>query len=95
MDLPKTPKKMPTKPKGAERRLCCVTYSQIAAWVGLAKRTVIEYASLGHFDSRSLESILGWVNGRRKARGLPPVGHPEKIAELDTLENVTQQIGGE
>jgi len=93
MDLAKIPKKMPRKPKGAEKKLCYVTYSHIATWVGLGRRTVIECASRGMFDKRSLESILRWVNARRRGRGLPPVGELAESSGVDALENRTQSKG--
>jgi len=65
---------MPTKPKGAEKRLCSLTYSMIAAWVGLPSRTVQQYASLGEFHARRIESVLQWVNKRRQVDGLPLIG---------------------
>jgi len=82
---------MPTKPKGAEKRLCSLTYSQIADWVGLESRSVQQYASRGDFDPKSVESVLSWVNGRRSAKGLPMIGQVEKVdRELQPVENPIQ-----
>tara|TARA_Y100000593_G_scaffold68386_1_gene125670 strand:- start:356 stop:709 length:354 start_codon:yes stop_codon:yes gene_type:complete len=73
LKMSENPKKF-RKPVGAEKRLVCVTYSTIASWVGLTKSTVVQYAHAGHFDSSDLESIIGWVNGRRAKLGLPLLG---------------------
>lgn len=69
--------KSPGRPIGAEQRLWCLTYSQIAEWAGLKARTVREYAtSRCQFDPRDIESVLQWVNTRRLKQGLPLIGQP-------------------
>lgn len=73
--------KSPGRPIGAEQRLCWLTYSQIAGWVGLKPRTVREYASRSQFDQTSVESVLQWVNARRQKRGLPLIGQPPPPTE--------------
>lgn len=68
---------IPTKPKGAQTRLCSLTYSQLAEWTGLAARSIQSYAARGDFDRNDLESVLRWVNGRRASAGLPMIGQPK------------------
>jgi len=81
----------PPKPAGAQKKLCHLTYSQIAEWVGLAPRSVIQYASRGEFKSDDLESVLRWVNARRQVRGLPMIGVPTETppesTDSPTVEN--------
>ena len=64
------------RPRGAEERLCSITYGQIARWVGLSARTVRAYSSQGRYDRRDVESVLSWVNARRVAAGLSLIGEP-------------------
>lgn len=68
-------------PGRGEERLSSITYSQIADWAGLTVHTVRSYACRGQFDPRSLESVLRWVNTRRRARGWPLVGQPGQKAD--------------
>lgn len=85
----------PGRRLGAEERLWSLTYSQIAAWVRLAPRTVRAYASQGQFKRDSLESVLAWANERRRRLGLDLIGQPARNSgnsedsELDTLANLT------
>jgi hypothetical protein len=74
--MAKKPSPPPIKKVGAQKHLAHLTYTQIAGWVDLAPRSVIQYASRGDFDTRSIESVLQWVNGRRAAKGLPLIGAP-------------------
>jgi hypothetical protein len=69
------------RPPGSEKRLWCLTYSQIATWAWLKPRTVQEYASRGEFDASSIESTLKWVNTRRRKAGLPMIGQPPPLGE--------------
>lgn len=69
---------------GSENRLCVVTYSTIADWAGLKRRTVQTYAARKDFDPKNLESILTWCNNRRRTQGKRLIGMPES-ATLDTL----------
>jgi hypothetical protein len=75
----------PGRTRGAQQKLWVLTYSQIAKWAGLEVRTVQEYASRGQFERDNLESVLEWVNARRRRQGLPLIGQPDS----DTPENVT------
>lgn len=72
--MSETAKYLPTKPKGARKRLWALTYATIADWTGLAPRSVIQYASRGDFRPNNIESVLAWANERRRRRGLPPIG---------------------
>jgi len=85
----------PGRRVGSEERLWVLTYSQIAAWVHLAPRTVRSYASEGQFKRDSIESVLQWVNERRRRLGLDMIGQPgrnsgiSRDSKRDTLANVT------
>lgn len=66
------------RPKGSRNALIRVTYDTIAQPAdGIRGDTARRYAQRGLFDSRDLDSVLAWVNGRRAARGLALIGLPE------------------
>jgi hypothetical protein len=44
---------------------------------GIRGDTARRYAQRGLFDSRDLDSVLAWVNGRRAAQGLALIGLPD------------------
>ena len=62
--------------KGSRNRLLTLTYDDIGRLAGIAGDTAKQYAHRGNYDSRSLDSVLRWVNGRRAAKGLPLIGLP-------------------
>lgn len=66
--------------KGSRNSLIRVDYDVIGNLVGIAGDTAKQYAHRGEYDSRSLESVLRWVNGRRAAKGLPLIGLPSENA---------------
>lgn len=86
--MAKKDRKPPIKQIGAEKRLCHLTYSQIADWAGLAPRSVIQYASRGEFNPNNLESVLQWVNGRRQRLSLPLIGAPPDPTALPAIRPV-------
>ena len=66
-----------SRPEGSRNTLIAVTYDTIGELAGgIAGDTARQYAQRGQFDPRSLESLLGWVNARRTAKGLPMIGAP-------------------
>ena len=65
------------RPKGSRNALIRITYDDIGRLVGVRGDTARRYAQRGLFDSRDLDSVLAWVNGRRAAQGLPLIGLPE------------------
>lgn len=73
-------------------RLACVTYPLIARWTGLQISSVRTYAKQGLFNPRDLQSVLCWVNTRRRQGGLPMIGVPPENSEVDTLENATDSV---
>ena len=64
------------RPKGSRNALIRITYDDIGRLVGVRGDTARRYAQRGLFDSRDLDSVLAWVNGRRAAQGLPLLGLP-------------------
>jgi len=64
------------RPAGSRNRLVTLDYDSIGALVGIRGNTARRYAQRGLFDSRDLESILRWVNERRKRQGEPLIGLP-------------------
>ena len=74
---------MTRKPR-SEQRFSSITYSQIAAWTGLALGTVRAYSGQGVFDPRDFEATMQWVNERRLAKGIPMIGVPEPVAPTDS-----------
>ena len=84
----------PIKQVGSEKKLCHLTYGQIAKWAGLAPRSVIQYASRGDFQQSDIESVLRWVNGRRRARGLPLIGQPGENSGDISSEPTTEKPSG-
>jgi hypothetical protein len=71
---------------GSRNTLVKVDYDLIGDLAGIAGDTAKQYAHRGEYDSRCLDSVLRWVNGRRAAKGLPLIGmpsesHPEAEAD--------------
>lgn len=66
--------------KGSRNSLIKVDYDFIGKLAGIAGDTAKQYAHRGNYDSRSLDSVLRWVNGRRAAKGLPLIGLPSENA---------------
>lgn len=76
-----------TRPKGSRNRLVTLDYDSIGALVGIRIRgnTAKRYAQRGQYDSRSLEGVLRWINGRRQQQGLPLIGIPDgEVVSDDT-----------
>ena len=63
---------------GSRNVLVKVDYDLIGDLAGIAGDTAKQYAHRGEYDSRSLDSVLRWVNGRRSAKGLPLIGMPSE-----------------
>jgi len=87
------------RPKGNRTVLIRITYDDIGRLAGIAGDTAKRYANRGKFDSRSLNSALTWINGRRTAKGLPPIGLPadnaseaEAHSDEDAPEAVTSML---
>ena len=66
--------------KGSRNALIKIDYDFIGQLAGIAGDTAKQYAHRGKYDSRSLDSVLRWVNGRRAAKGLPLIGLPSENA---------------
>ena len=66
--------------KGSRNTLIRIDYDTIGRLAGVAGDTAKQYAHRGKYDSRSLDSALRWVNGRRAAKGLPLIGLPSENA---------------
>jgi hypothetical protein len=71
---------------GSRNTLVKVDYDLIGDLAGIAGDTAKQYAHRGEYDSRSLDSVIRWVNGRRAGKGLPLIGmpsesHPEAEAD--------------
>ena len=66
--------------KGSRNTLIRINYDTIGFMAGVAGDTAKQYAHRGKYDSRSLDSVLWWVNGRRAAKGLPMIGLPSENA---------------
>ena len=64
--------------KGSRNTLIRIDYDTIGRLAGVAGDTAKQYAHRGKYDSRSLDSVLRWVNGRRAAKGLPLIGLPSE-----------------
>ena len=65
------------RPKGGRTVLVRITYDTIGELAGgIAGDTARQYAQRGQFDSRSLDSLLTWINVRRTEMGLPLIGLP-------------------
>jgi hypothetical protein len=62
--------------KGSRNTLVKIDYDLIGELAGIAGGTAKQYAHRGEYDSRSLDSVLQWVNGRRAAKGLRLIGMP-------------------
>jgi hypothetical protein len=63
---------------GSRNTLVKVDYDLIGDLAGIAGDTAKQYAHRGEYDSRCLDSVLRWVNGRRDAKGLPLIGMPSE-----------------
>ena len=66
--------------RGSRNALIKIDYDVIGQLAGIAGDTAKQYAHRGEYDSRSLDSVLRWVNGRRAAKGLPLIGLPSENA---------------
>lgn len=66
--------------KGSRNALLKIDYDVIGQLAGSAGDSAKQYAHRGEYDSRSLDSVLQWVNGRRAAKGLPLIGLPSESA---------------
>ncbi|MFC1596322.1 hypothetical protein ACFL5Q_00050 [Planctomycetota bacterium] len=65
------------RPEGSRNALIRVTYDTIAEMAGgITGNTARRYAQRGQFDPRDLDSLLTWVNSRRKRQGEPLIGMP-------------------
>jgi len=65
------------RPIGSRNRLVTLDYDVIAELAGgITGDTARRYAQRGQFDPRSLDSVLSWVNSRRKRQGEPLIGLP-------------------
>ena len=65
------------RPKGSRNTLVKIDYDVIGELAGVRGNTARAYAHRGEYDSRSLDSVLAWVNRRRAAQGLPLIGIPD------------------
>ena len=61
---------------GSRNRLITIDYDLIGHLAGIAGDTAKQYAHRGKYDPRDLDSVLAWVNSRRRREGLPMVGVP-------------------
>lgn len=66
--------------KGSRNTLIRINYDTIGFMAGVAGDSAKQYAHRGDYDSRSLDSVLWWVNGRRAAKGLSLIGLPPENA---------------
>ena len=91
------------RPKGSRNALIRITYDDIGRLVGVRGDTARRYAQRGLFDSRDLDSVLAWVNGRRAAQGWPLIGVPDgdnhvsdNTTPVETAEDIkpTAMAGG-
>lgn len=57
-----------------------IVYDVVGQLAGIAGETAKQYAHLGEYDPRSLDSVLQWVNARRAAKGVSLIGAPLKNA---------------
>ena len=74
---------------GSRNTLVKVDYDLIGDLAGIAGDTAKQYAHRGDYDSRCLDSVLRWVNGRRAAKGLSLIGMPsENPPELESDRTV-------
>ena len=76
------------RPRGARSTLIALNYDVIAELAGsITGDTARQYARRGEYDSRNLESVLCWVNSRRRAKGLPLIGLRTKVGEAVSDED--------
>jgi hypothetical protein len=66
-----------SRPRGSRNRLVTLDYDDIGQLAGVRGNTARAYAHRGEYDSRSLDSVLAWVNGRRAAQRLSLIGLPD------------------
>jgi hypothetical protein len=66
--------------KGSRNALIKIDYDVIGRLAGIAGDTAKQYAHRGEYDSRCLDSLLRWVNGRRAAKRLSLIGLPSENA---------------
>ena len=66
--------------KGSRNTLIRIDYDTIGRMAGIAGDSAKQYAHRGNYDSRSLDSVLRWVNRRRAERGQPLIGLPSENA---------------
>ena len=64
---------------GSRNRLITIDYDLIGHLAGIAGDTAKQYAHRGKYDPRDLDSVLAWVNARRRRQGLPMVGVPADV----------------
>jgi hypothetical protein len=64
--------------KGSRNTLVEINYHVIGELARIAGGTAKQYAHRGENDTRNLENILRWVNGRLAAKGLSLIGAPTK-----------------
>ena len=64
--------------KGSRNALVKIDYDVIGELARIAGGTAKQYAHRGENDTRNLENILRWVNGRLAAKGLSLIGAPTK-----------------
>ena len=70
------------RPKGSRTVLVRITYDTIGELAGgIAGDTARQCAQRGQFNPRDIDSALTWVNARRTAKGLPPIGLPTNTSE--------------
>lgn len=79
--------------KGSRNSLIRVDYDVIGKLAGIKGDTAKQYAHRGEYDSRSLDSLLRWVNGRRAAKGLPLIGLPsENATDAENYSDVSSNM---
>jgi hypothetical protein len=84
------------RPRGSRNALIRVTFDVIAEMAGgITGDTARRYAQRGLFDSRDLESILRWVNERRKRQGEPLIGLPTDDASQADSHDTAADTPGE
>ena len=73
-----------SRPQGSRSALIRITYDDIGRLAGISGNSARQYANRGEYDSRNLDSALTWVNARRTAKGLPPIGLPTDVGAGDS-----------
>lgn len=59
---------------GSRNKLITISYDVIGDLAGVAGNSARQYAHRGEYDPRDLDSVLTWVNSRRKRQGQPMIG---------------------